>query len=172
MINSNVLLNTGVFRLLRKVPLQRKYEHYGRKRVPLRCLTVFLVMLCGWRSARATELVVEIFDIRIEQGVLRIAVCNTREAFELRDCTTSILVEPKIPSVLVRFSDLSKSSYAILIHQDLNENGLLDKSLIGIPQEPIGFSNDPEIMFGPPDFSDALVTLTGNRKISIKLHNE
>ena len=172
MIRTIILRNICVYRLLRKVPLLCEFWHLGRKLAPITLLNVLLVTLCTWQAASAAELSVEIVDIAIEKGALRIAACSTREAFESRQCTTTRLVEPKIPCVFVTFSNLAKSSYAILVHQDLNENGLLDKSIMGIPQEPIGFSNNPTIMFGPPDFDDVLVAFTENKKISIKLHNE
>ncbi len=124
------------------------------------------------QTANASDLIVEIVDISLEMGELRIALCETQKAFEQRQCSLTQRVQPKIPNVLVEFSDLPKSSYAILIHQDLNENGMLDKSFFGIPEEPIGFSNNPQVKFGPPNFTDTMVSIPTNKKISISLRNE
>jgi uncharacterized protein (DUF2141 family) len=38
-----------------------------------------------------------------------------------------------------------------------------------MPTEPFGFSNNPVIRFGPPDFEDAVVTIAQDAKIEIHL---
>lgn len=129
-------------------------------------------MLLTWQDVYASDLIVKIVDIVLDKGDLRIALCDTQMAFEQRQCGLTRRVKPKIPDVRVEFLGLPKSSYAVLIHQDLNENGILDKSFFGIPEEPIGFSNNPRIQFGPPDFTDTLVSLPSNKIISITLRND
>lgn len=45
--------------------------------------------------------------------------------------------------------------YAIRLFHDLDGNGKLASSMVGLPQEPYGFSNDAPIQFGPPAFETA-----------------
>ncbi|MFA6061815.1 MAG: DUF2141 domain-containing protein [Gallionella sp.] len=52
-------------------------------------------------------------------------------------------------------SDLPTGKYAIAVFADINQNGKLDRSFIGKPSEPYGFSNDARHLFGPPDFNEA-----------------
>jgi uncharacterized protein (DUF2141 family) len=52
--------------------------------------------------------------------------------------------------------------YALSIFHDVNGNGLMDKkSLLGIPVEPFGFSNNPSIGFGAPSFEACAFVLNG-----------
>jgi len=39
------------------------------------------------------------------------------------------------------FKDIPDGEYALMVYHDENENGRLDKNFIGIPKEPVGFSN-------------------------------
>ena len=48
------------------------------------------------------------------------------------------------------FTQVPAGEYAIALYQDSNGNGQLDQSLRGIPQEPVGFSNNPPLLNGKP----------------------
>jgi len=50
--------------------------------------------------------------------------------------------------------NIPAGEYALLIYGDLNKNGILDKNFIGIPREPVGFSNNYRPK-GPPSYSKA-----------------
>jgi uncharacterized protein (DUF2141 family) len=62
---------------------------------------------------------------------------------------------------------------AIAVFQDIDGDGKLTKSQLGIPSEPYGFSNNARGMFGPPSFKQAAFVLspsTDNSKpIEIKV---
>lgn len=45
--------------------------------------------------------------------------------------------------------------YAIRLFHDRDGDGKLASSMVGLPQEPYGFSNDAPIQFGPPAFQAA-----------------
>jgi uncharacterized protein (DUF2141 family) len=53
--------------------------------------------------------------------------------------------------------DVPKGTWAVLVYQDANENGELDRNLLGIPKENYGFSRDAASRFGPPGFDDAVI---------------
>lgn len=50
---------------------------------------------------------------------------------------------------------VEQGRYAIRLFHDLDGNGKLASSMVGLPQEPYGFSNDAPIQFGPPAFEAA-----------------
>jgi uncharacterized protein (DUF2141 family) len=54
--------------------------------------------------------------------------------------------------------------YAVIVFDDENSNGRLDKTFWGVPTEPHGFSNDARGILGPPRFDDAAITLDGSDK--------
>ena len=54
--------------------------------------------------------------------------------------------------------------------QDLNNNGKMDKTLIGAPDEPFGISNNVEPGMSFPTFDEAAVTLApGANAITITM---
>jgi uncharacterized protein (DUF2141 family) len=70
----------------------------------------------------------------------------------------------------VTFADLDVGEYAVSAFLDKNGNGQLDRSLIGKPAEPHGFSNGARGKLGPPKFRDAVFQVSGpNNTISVHL---
>ena len=57
-----------------------------------------------------------------------------------------------------RFGNLAPGRYAVLVFQDVNGNGRLDQNFLGIPREPLGFSNRYWAK-GPPAFADAALAV-------------
>ncbi len=57
----------------------------------------------------------------------------------------------------IAIKSLPAGRYAVAAFEDRNGNGKLDKSLLGIPQEPYGFSRDATGTLGPPGFDQAAV---------------
>ncbi len=64
----------------------------------------------------------------------------------------------------IRFTDVAPGTYAISLVHDENRNGKLDVSVM-IPNEGFGFSRNPIVTFGPPNFRSAAFTL-GNADAS------
>ena len=51
-------------------------------------------------------------------------------------------------------TDLLPGTYAVSVYEDLNGNHKLDHNFLGIPQEPVGASNNPKTRIGPPRFDE------------------
>lgn len=62
-------------------------------------------------------------------------------------------------AAMLRFEGLPSGTYALALIHDENGNGRLD-TVMGIPREGFGFSNNPAIRFGPPSFKSASVGIT------------
>ncbi len=59
------------------------------------------------------------------------------------------------------FTDMPAGTYAVVAMHDKNANGKMDTNMVGLPKEPIGFSNGAKIKLGPPSFDDAKFTHDG-----------
>lgn len=59
---------------------------------------------------------------------------------------------------LYRLENVSPGEYALLVYYDENNNSKIDKNFIGIPKEPLGFSNSYQPK-GPPSYSRAAFVL-------------
>ncbi|MBT00926.1 MAG: hypothetical protein CMI91_00335 [Pelagibacteraceae bacterium] len=68
-------------------------------------------------------------------------------------------------SARISFDSISPGKYAIQFFHDENENQKMDFSLIGIPKEKFGSSNNVKPILGPPKFEKMLFNLTENKKV-------
>lgn len=102
------------------------------------------------------DLTLSIDNLRSQRGKVMICVTAQRSAFP--DCSGHggarrlIVDADKAGSIAV--PGLAPGDYAVAVIHDENGNGKLDKRLI-VPREGFGFSRNPAIRFGPPDFADA-----------------
>lgn len=101
-------------------------------------------------------------QVRSNRGLLR--VCLTADPANFPACVDD--ADATVRSVpasqrLVSFAGLPRGAYALAVIHDENANHRLD-TFAGIPREGFGFSRNPAIGFGPPPFTAARFTLTGD----------
>ena len=65
-----------------------------------------------------------------------------------------------------RFDGLAAGTYAVMVFHDENGNGELDQNFMGIPREPLGFSQRYWAK-GPPQFSGAAFTVTEDERVPV-----
>ncbi len=118
------------------------------------------------------DLTLSIDNLRSQRGAVMICITARHSAFP--DCKGDnmarrlIVDADKAGSIAV--SGLAPGDYAIAVIHDENRNGRLDKRLV-VPREGFGFSRNPAIRFGPPDFADAsfgLVSGSASQTIRMK----
>lgn len=106
---------------------------------------------------------IELSGLESKSGSIMLRVLNNNEdmvkqaIYPLKETKSKITLQ------------LPEGSYSIAVFHDENNNKELDKTLIGIPKEKYGFSNNPPAIFGPPPFKDQLITLNKDLRIEIKL---
>ena len=135
-------------------------------------------------SVDAGELRIVIGGIRSAHGTVLIGLYDSSASFaKAVDAAVKegFLIDPdRFAAVALRanaalrsavvFSNLAPGRYAAVTFHDENGNGKLDKSFLGVPVEPYGFSNDVQGFLGPPSFDDAAMELgEGNKEIRITL---
>lgn len=123
------------------------------------------------RSAAVT-LSVKITGCRDDQGVVRVALFRTGEGFPLKMkravAVRSAPIKKRTSSC--KFSGLPTGTYAAIAYHDENNNGKLDTSWIGAPEEATGASNGARGRRGPPKFKDASFSAAApSRAITIVL---
>ena len=109
--------------------------------------------------AQAASLDVVVADVRNDKGIVRVAVCTEAE-FLQPTCGHIGRAPAHQGEVVVHLDDVPPGVWAAQAYHDENENGAIDRNLLGIPTEGIGFSNDAKMMFGPPSFASAAFQLT------------
>ena len=69
----------------------------------------------------------------------------------------------------VTITDVPAGDYGIAVYQDIDSDAHLKTNLIGMPQEPIGFSRDARIHLAPPRFSDAAVRVEDGKTLALPI---
>ncbi len=117
-------------------------------------LAVFFIACAFWTSAAsAAELILRIDNPPTNASVIA-TLYNSADTFvNLRDPVKTLTLQNNAISP-VQILGLAEGEYALVVYLDENNNGRLDKNFIGIPREPLGFSNRywPQ---GPPTFASA-----------------
>jgi uncharacterized protein (DUF2141 family) len=72
-------------------------------------------------------------------------------------------------SVQITFTQIPVGAYGIAVFQDTDLDKVLKTNFVGLPREPIGFSNDARIRFGPPSFDEAKFLIENNKEIKLKI---
>ena len=103
--------------------------------------------------ASAGEVIVTIKDVRSADGMLYGQVVRGEAGFAEEDAPVfSFTMEPAMPSTSFSVA-LSPGSYAIRVFHDLDGDGELGTTLLGIPSEPWATSNNAVGSFGPPKWN-------------------
>ncbi len=144
---------------------------------------VFILMTTN-TSAQSRELSVEVQRIKKIQGQLHYQLFSCPKNELLAWDELNLLVTDKVEivkdKVKFSFSGLEPDRYLIRIFQDINDNSTLDFSHNGVPKEPTGFSNNPNLLLGYPkpidtcftyDVSDS-VNYSADNPVIIKLNNK
>jgi uncharacterized protein (DUF2141 family) len=73
-------------------------------------------------------------------------------------------------SMQLIFEKVPAGEYGVVVFQDIDKNKDLKTNFVGFPKEPIGFSNDAKIKFGPPDFDDAKVKVEAGKTLTLTIN--
>jgi len=117
------------------------------------------------------DLTVVVENLRSDQGQVFLALWQDPDGFTDPDAAMSKRkAVPRGNVARVTFPDLKPGRYALASYHDENDNGKLDQTWIGWPEEGIGFSNGAWISLGPPSFRAAAVEVApGTQAIVISL---
>lgn len=103
----------------------------------------------------SNSLVIRIRGLRPDRSI-HVALFDQPGGFPARrDAICVMSAKSSDISEEVVIDGLMAGTYAIAVFQDLNEDGILNKGVFGVPSEPYGFSNNARGKFGPPSFQAA-----------------
>jgi uncharacterized protein (DUF2141 family) len=116
-------------------------------------------------------------EVRVEVGTLHgtkghvlCTLFDSEAAYkQLRPakCLVVVAVQPITTCV---FQDIAPGAYMITAVHDENDNGVLDKTIFGMPKEGYGVSNNHTYAFKGPEFTESAVQLgNGLQSVSIRL---
>ena len=79
-------------------------------------------------------------------------------------------VPTTLPVTQACFVFVAPGFYAVALFHDENSNGHFDTTLLGIPAEGYGFSNDPTLYLGPPRLNQVrFAARSGDNSLAIRM---
>jgi uncharacterized protein (DUF2141 family) len=105
----------------------------------LRRLCVPLLVLLA-PAAEAATVYVDATGVQVSGGLVFAGLCTG--GLEDQSCTFGQSAPSRTPSLRFVFPQVPPGTYAVAVFQDVNGNGRLDRTPLGLPLEPYGFSND------------------------------
>ena len=99
------------------------------------------------------DLYLRVVGLRATQGRVRAALFRTREDYDAKsNAFRSIILQVGSTSSDGVFQNVPFGRYCITLYHDENDNNQFDRSLLGAPKEPYGFSNNARVRFAPPAY--------------------
>ena len=134
-------------------------------------LLLFLVLGATQANGQCT-LNVPISGIQKPEGRILYSLFSSADGFpdNPQKAYRSGFVNVTERTLSLNIASLPPGTYALSVIHDQNGDGRLNANLLGIPIEPLGFSNNVMGAFGPPKFSKARFSLqAGKNEIPIRL---
>ena len=119
-------------------------------------------------SAQNVKLTIAVSGLKNNSGTLKGGLYNSDGTF-LKTTYKSVASKIKDNKAMVTFDNLPAGEYAISTYHDENNNGKLDKNMMGIPSEDYAASNNAKGFMGPPAYKDAKFVIAKDSKIEITL---
>ena len=95
------------------------------------------------------------FAVGAQQGQIMVALFPSQADYE-GDKSLAARVQPVgAETVSVTFPGLPPGRYAVKSFHDVNGDGRMNSNIMGVPTEPVGFSNNAPIRMGPPSWDAA-----------------
>jgi uncharacterized protein (DUF2141 family) len=107
-------------------------------------------------TARAATLAVEVEGVTPGVGQVQVALCVG--GLDAAACREGQSAPAAARGLRVVFPDVPRGTYAIAAFQDLDGSGRLERTPLGLPTKPYGFSNGAGRR-GRPDFAAAAFAL-------------
>jgi uncharacterized protein (DUF2141 family) len=132
-------------------------------------LPLALLLIPTPAPAAEAPLVVAVSGVPIATGRVVVDVCPERQFTKAR-CLYTGSAPASAGTTLVRVAGVPAGRWAAMAWHDANANGQVDRNMIGMPRELIGFSNDVRVRMSAPRFADAaFARLAGEQRIAFSV---
>ena len=112
--------------------------------------------------AANTAVTVVVTNLPSNKATLKLYFYNVKANFLVRNHYTLLKhIKPGGSNKVVYPIQLPPGQWAIAVTQDLNENDLVDRNMVGIPIEPFALSNNVKPRFKVPTFEDCMFKVNG-----------
>ncbi|WP_258001568.1 DUF2141 domain-containing protein [Fischerella thermalis] len=124
------------------------------------------------RESGKCNLTITIDGLKNQRGQICLNLFSNSEGFPTSGDralqSASMKITDTVPTIT--FQNLPAGKYAVAVIHDANCDGKLNCNFLGIPTEGFGFSRNPKIRIGSPEFAEAAIVVEGaNTHIQIQM---
>lgn len=125
-------------------------------KLPLKLALVLAASgLCA-AAANATPLIVDISGLQNAKGEVRCGLFSGEAGWRNEEqATRTVSASIQGTSARCDFGDVPPGQYAVALFHAQDGETKVSYGFLGKPKQGVGFSNNPSITFGPPDFAKA-----------------
>lgn len=112
------------------------------------------------------DIIVHVDKVDVNRGTLYVGLFDSKRTFRKVNKVYKFQEVPADAKTrMVTLKDVPFNEYALVIFQDYNENHKFDKSLMGLPKEPFGFSTNFIVKTRAPKYKDVTFTHDQNNTV-------
>lgn len=131
---------------------------------------IILGILLSISSLMANDIDIKITNISNKNGDIKLGLYNKAEDFSKIDKVyKEVNLKISSKTIKYKFTNIPNGTYAIAIFHDENQNGKIDKNILGMPQEGYGFSNNIRPSFRSANFEESKFELNKNKTLTIEM---
>lgn len=121
---------------------------------------LLMIILPSWASPKKGSIHLTIEAFKSNKGKVLVAIYNSAQTYlDEEKALLKKIIHIQNQKATVKLDELPFGEYALVCFHDENSNQKLDKSMMGIPKEGFGFSNNAKPVFGPPSFAKCRIQL-------------
>lgn len=107
------------------------------------------------------RLYVDVESVKKSEGLIAVTLYadDSRRFLAKRGSLYVGRVPARAPTTTVCIYLPSTGVYALGVYQDFDSDRKYDRSPVGLPEEPFGFSNDPAVFLGMPRFASVRLSV-------------
>jgi uncharacterized protein (DUF2141 family) len=123
-----------------------------------------ILLALAMAEAATGSVTVNIGNVRSSRGTVMIDICPQNKFLD-DTCAWHGEAPARAGTTVVTVQGVPAGEYAIQAFHDENANGEVDRAMLGIPREGVGFSRDARIGLGPPKWRDAYFVHQGRPEV-------
>jgi uncharacterized protein (DUF2141 family) len=109
--------------------------------------------------AIAAPVMIEVNNVKVAAGPIRISLFNHSGSWDSETPDQQPVMSPIQNGTSSTTLDLPPGDYAFFLYNDTNNNGKLEQTWIGMPNEPYAFSNNVRLNMSKPTWQQIKFTV-------------